>query len=57
MHALSELGIIIGCVEGDNDPIVSRQERVGVIKSKRERGAQQADIVECMDGMCVMEGP
>ena len=57
MHALGELGIIIGHVEGDNDPIVSWQERVGVIESKRERGAQQADIVECMDGMCVMEGP
>lgn len=46
MQALGALGAIIGRVEGDNDPIVPRQERVGVIESKRGRGAQEADIVE-----------
>jgi hypothetical protein len=56
MHALGELGTIIGRVEGDNDSIVPRQERVGVIESKRSRRAQQADIIECMDRMRFTEG-
>jgi hypothetical protein len=56
MHALGELGTIIGRVEGDDDLIVPWQERMGVIESKRKRGAQQADIVERMDGMRLTKG-
>ena len=56
MHALGELGTIIGRVEGDNDPVVPWQERMGVFESKRSRGAQQADIVECMDGVRFTKG-
>jgi hypothetical protein len=46
MQALGALGTVIGRVEGDNDPIVPWQERVGVVESKRARGAQEADVVE-----------
>ena len=51
MHASGALGTIIGRIKGDIDPIVPWQERVGVIDSKGARGAHEADIVECMDGM------
>lgn len=57
MHALGELGAIFGRVEGDNDPVVPWQERVGVIECEGNRGTQQADIVECVDGMCFTKGP
>ena len=56
MHASGALGTIIGRVEGDIDPIVPWQERVGVIESKRARRAQEANIVECMDGMRYTKG-
>jgi hypothetical protein len=56
MHAPGALGATIGHVEGDIDPIVPWQERVGVIESKRVRGAQETNIVECMDGMCFTKG-
>jgi hypothetical protein len=56
MHAFGTLGTIIGRVKGDNDSIVPWQERVVVIESKRARGAQEADIVECMDGMRFTKG-
>jgi hypothetical protein len=56
MHASGALGTIIGRVEGDIDPIVPWQERVGVIESERARGAQEADIVERMDGMRFTKG-
>jgi hypothetical protein len=55
MHASGALGTIIR-VEGNIDPIVPRQERVGVIESNRARGAQEADIVESMDGMRFTKG-
>ena len=56
MHALGNLGTIIGRVERDNDLIEPWEERVGIIESKRGRRAQQADIVECMDGMRFTKG-
>jgi hypothetical protein len=56
MHAFGTLGTIIGCVKGDNDTIVPWQEGVVVVDSKRARGAQEADIVERMDGMRFAKG-
>jgi hypothetical protein len=56
MHAFGALADLIGRVEGDIDPPVPWQERVVVMKSKRSRSAQQADIVECMDGMRFTKG-
>jgi hypothetical protein len=56
MHASGALGTIIGRVEGDIDPIEPWQESVGVIEGKRVRAAQEADIVECMDGMRSTKG-
>lgn len=56
MHASGALGTTIGHVEGDIDPIVPWQERIGVIESKRARGAQETNIVECMNGMCFTKG-
>jgi len=56
MQASGALGTVIDRVEGDSDLIVSWQEGVGVIESERRQGAQEADIVECMDGMRVTKG-
>jgi len=46
MHALGALGAIIDCVEGNIDPIVPWQKRVGFIESKWGRGSQKSDIEE-----------
>ncbi len=51
MQASGTLGTVICRIEGDVDPIVPWEERVGVIESERAWGAKQADVVECMDGM------
>jgi hypothetical protein len=56
MQASGTLGTTIGRVERDIDPIVPWQERVGVIEGKSARGAQEADIVECMYGMRFTKG-
>jgi hypothetical protein len=55
MYAFGALGFTIGRVDGDIDPVVSWQKRVRVIESK-SGGGQQANVVECMDGMCFTEG-
>lgn len=55
MYAFGTLRVTIGRADGDIDPVVPWQERVRIIESKSGRG-QQANVVECVDGMSFTEG-
>ena len=56
MQAFGAFADMIARVEGNIDPLVPWQEGVGVLENKRARGGQQANIVECVDGMCFTKG-
>ena len=55
MHAIGALARMVGRVERDVDPVDTREERVGVVEARGEKWGYEANIVECVDRMCVTQ--
>jgi hypothetical protein len=55
MHAFGALGPMVARVERDVDPLETWEERVGVVEAKGVGWGYEADVVECVDRMCVTQ--